>query len=170
MTSDAPRLFVLRHAHAAKATPGQRDYDRPLDDRGHAEARAVRAAMEDAGYRVAAILCSGARRTRETLEGLGPVVAAVPVRFADELYDGGPEAYLDALRQLGEAETALVVGHNPMVSDLVGSLATDGEPEAMRSETGKFRPASLAVFGFEGPFEDLAPGGCRLLRLIAPDR
>ena len=50
--------------------PGMRDFDRPLDAVGHADAEAIGAAMRAAGYMPDMTLCSNARRARETLEGL----------------------------------------------------------------------------------------------------
>ena len=45
------RLYLVRHAHAAWATPGVSDFDRPLDDTGRFEARDV-AEQADRVFRI----------------------------------------------------------------------------------------------------------------------
>ena len=59
-------LYLLRHAKARWAEPGSRDYDRALDPAGKADAETVAGSMRLAGHRPELVLCSGARRARET--------------------------------------------------------------------------------------------------------
>ncbi len=42
-------LFLLRHAKAAPAAPGMRDFDRPLDAQGVREARLIGNALSGKG-------------------------------------------------------------------------------------------------------------------------
>ena len=71
------RLFLLRHARAGWALPGVRDFDRPLDATGQAEAEATGEAMRTSGYIPDVTLCSNARRARETLAGVAGIVLFV---------------------------------------------------------------------------------------------
>ena len=54
------RLYLLRHAKARWADPGTRDYDRPLDLSGRADADLIAASMLLSGYMPDRVLCSGA--------------------------------------------------------------------------------------------------------------
>ena len=63
-------LILLRHAHAEPATTGQSDLDRPLSPQGLAEAEAVARWLKEQGLVPDRVLCSPARRTRETLEAV----------------------------------------------------------------------------------------------------
>ncbi|RUZ11954.1 histidine phosphatase family protein, partial [Mesorhizobium sp. M7A.F.Ca.US.007.01.2.1] len=44
------RLYLLRHAKAGWALPGMRDFDRPLDASGRADAEMMGAAMRSRLY------------------------------------------------------------------------------------------------------------------------
>ena len=61
-------LILLRHAHAESAGIGQDDIDRPLSRQGLAEAEAAGKWLKAHNLLPDRILCSNARRTRETLE------------------------------------------------------------------------------------------------------
>ena len=61
-------LVLLRHAHAESAAPGQDDFDRPLSRDGLAEAEAAGAWLRKQSWTPDLIVCSPARRARETLE------------------------------------------------------------------------------------------------------
>jgi phosphohistidine phosphatase len=62
-------------------------------------------------------------------------------------------------------QTALLVGHNPGVSELATSLALppDGDDAPIR-----FPTAAVAVLNFRGDWADLAPGGAHLLDFTTP--
>src|SRR5690606_14417614 len=62
------RLYLLRHAKAKWAEPGSRDYDRALELSGRADADGIAASMLLAGHMPGRVLCSGAKRARETWE------------------------------------------------------------------------------------------------------
>ena len=45
------RIYLLRHAEAAWALPGQKDFDRPLSEKGYADAEVVADRASDMGYK-----------------------------------------------------------------------------------------------------------------------
>ena len=59
-------LILLRHAHAESAAAGQDDRDRALSRQGLAEAEAAGRWLKDHGYLPDRVVCSPARRARET--------------------------------------------------------------------------------------------------------
>ena len=61
-------VYVLRHAKSSWKDPSQPDSDRPLAPRGRRAARAMADHLRREGIQPSLILCSPARRTRETLE------------------------------------------------------------------------------------------------------
>ncbi|WP_188906849.1 SixA phosphatase family protein [Aureimonas endophytica] len=163
-------LFVLRHAHAAKGLPGQADYDRALDERGHREGETMRRAMEARGLRPARVLCSGAARTRQTLglvEGAFPCAAT---EFTDEIYFGDERVYLRKAREAGDAPSLMLVGHNPMMADLVALLAGRGDDEAMRHLAEGFPPGTLAILEFATPLSEIREGSGVLTAQLEPRR
>ena len=60
-------LSLLRHAKSSWKDPTIADHDRPLNTRGTAEAPVMGKAMAEHGIDPDLVLCSSARRTRDTL-------------------------------------------------------------------------------------------------------
>src|SRR4051812_33833121 len=61
------QLFVLRHAKSSWDDPDVEDFDRPLAPRGQRDAAGMAGQLAAAGPVPELVLCSPARRTRETL-------------------------------------------------------------------------------------------------------
>ena len=170
--SSAPtsRLYILRHAHAGWARPGESDHDRRLDARGRAECERLVVFLRSEAFAFDTILCSTAARTRETLDLIRP---ALPSGLADaklsSLYGGEIAAYYEAVRGQAEAAALLVIGHNPMIEEFTLSLAGSGDRAALATASQGFPTGGLAIVEFERPLSRIAPGAGRLCRLFDPD-
>jgi phosphohistidine phosphatase len=165
-------LFLLRHAKSswADAMP---DHDRPLAPRGSRAARLMAAHLESEGIRPALVLCSPARRTRETLDALRKVLGEhSTVRVEPDLYGADAEEILEHLRGLDSAiDSAMVIGHNPGLEDLALLLAGDGDDAALAQLDAKFPTAALATLELgASPWAELAPGGAYLRSVVLPRR
>jgi phosphohistidine phosphatase len=149
-------LVLLRHAKAER--PDQvPDLDRPLTDRGHADAAAAGAWLAAQGLPPKLVLCSPARRTRETWHGvrvaLGDAAAATDVMFERALYWDGASAILDLIRAAEDTvDVLLVVGHNPSISTVSMLLDPDGQVD------GGLRTAGSAVHRLTGQWMECVPG------------
>lgn len=165
------RVLLLRHSKAEKAGPGMRDFDRPLEERGKKHAAAVGEAMAAAGLLPDLVLCSPARRTRETWEGVRGALAgaADDVRFPDALYHSDAQGYIDTIRAAGPVGSVLVVGHNPMIAETALMLAAHGDSKALSSMRSRFPTSALAVIGFDTPLADISPGAGTLETWLARD-
>lgn len=162
------RLYLLRHARARWGEPGSRDYDRALENSGKADAQTLAASMLVAGYRPHLVLCSGARRARETWEAAARHLDAQDVRYLDSLYSSDASGYLDIIRQAGNTASVLIVGHNPMMEDLCLALARDGDADALAAVARGFPTCGLAVLRFSTPLEQIAPENGYLEDFLAP--
>ncbi len=158
-------LYLLRHAKAAPASNGVSDFERPLDSVGHHQAEALGLAMRSRQMTPVTILCSPARRTRETLDRLALGPGARPATFADLLFTATVNGYLDAIHELTGCSSLMVVGHNPMIQDLAALLTTEEDRAAYRSGFGT---GALAVLGFERDMDMIAPGEGHLLAFLDP--
>ncbi len=149
-------LVILRHAKAERPS-GVPDADRPLTDRGHADAAAVGAWLAARGYAPDLVVCSPSRRTRQTWHSIHLALPAEPapkVRYEHAVYDGGHSDLVALLRDTApEITTVLLIGHNPTVSLLSAML----DPKANRDSDG-LRTSGLAVHVHEGSWSDLADG------------
>ena len=133
-------LILLRHAHAEPGAAGQADFDRPLSSQGLAEAEAAGRWLADQGLVPDRVLCSPARRTRETLEAVLAVAGYAEQRLEPAIYEATPGTLIGLLQEQGEVERLLLVGHNPGLERLVALLDT--------GQTTDYRgmpPAGVAV-------------------------
>ena len=133
-------LILLRHAHAELPQPGQADFDRPLSAEGLAEADAVAAWLRDKGLVPDRVLCSPARRARETLDAVVSVVGNLDKRLEPAIYEAMPGTLAGLVDGHRDAERLLLVGHNPGLERLVALLNS--------GQSGDYRgmpPAAVAV-------------------------
>jgi phosphohistidine phosphatase len=114
------------------------------------------------------VLCSGARRTRETLERIEPALGAADIRIEEGLYGAGKDALLERLRAIPDGvESVMLIGHNPGLELLALDLARPG-PE-LRELEEKFPTAALAALTFAGSsWSELAPGAAELAAFVKP--
>ena len=134
------QLILLRHAHAEPAPSGGSDLDRPLSAEGLAEAESAGRWLKDQGLAPDRVLCSPARRTRETLEAVFATTGYVDKRLEEAIYDATPGALASLVDQHRDVDRLLVVGHNPGLERLVALLGT--------GQSGDYRgmpPAAIAV-------------------------
>ncbi|MET0940134.1 MAG: histidine phosphatase family protein [Mesorhizobium sp.] len=165
------RLFLLRHSKAGWAEPGMRDFDRPLDATGKADAEAIGKAMHACGYNPDLILCSSARRARETLDGLFRHFSADHgrVSFMDSLYTEDAYGYLTIIHEYGRTTPSmLVIGHNPMMEDLAMAISGDGDDQARGAMIGGFPTSALAVIHFNNGIGEAEPGKGYLEAFFTP--
>lgn len=152
-------LHLLRHAHAGDATTWDGpDAERPLSDKGRAQADRLGRFLASIAFRPDLVATSPKLRSRETAEIVAAHLDAV-VRVDDRLGSGLDLVALDALlAEAGGPERPLLVGHDPDFSDLVAILcATDGV---------LMRKGALARIELDGP---LGPGAGTLRWLLPPD-
>jgi phosphohistidine phosphatase len=162
------RLVLLRHAKSD--WPDVADHDRPLAKRGRRDAPVAGRWLGTSGYVPDAVICSTARRARETWElagaGLAEAVpgAAPAVRYEPRVYDSTVLGLLMLIREFPDDwRTALIVGHNPGVAELtVGLVAPPPEPPSA------FPTAAVAVLGLPGDWASAGPGEGRLLAFAVP--
>jgi phosphohistidine phosphatase len=145
-----------------------RDFDRPLDASGHADAEATGQAMRAGGYVPDLTLCSNAVRARETLEGIAGHADTGRVIFLDRLYSEDAAGYLAIIRQNGGSGSLLVIGHNPMMEDLALAVAGNGEDGARATLSAGFPTSGLAVIEFPANLADAAPGAGFLEVFLTP--
>jgi phosphohistidine phosphatase len=150
------RLHLLRHAKSSW-TENVDDGERKLNRRGREEAERVGADLPGAIGAIDLVLCSTARRARETtaaaLAGFHPAPRIV---FEDGLYLAGAGALLDRLSRLDEAVgSVLVIGHNPGLHELALALATPDSSGYAALAGGKFPPAVRASFAVGGTWAAL---------------
>jgi phosphohistidine phosphatase len=165
------RLFLLRHAKSSWGDPGVADFDRPLNLRGRASAPLMGRHMADHALVPDRVLCSAARRTRETFAGILPFLSGdFEARFVKGIYDCPSDTYLPLIRRHGEgARRLMLIGHNPVIQETALSLIGRGNPDLVSAIGAKFPTAGLAVIDFDGEgWADVGPGSGRIVAFFRP--
>jgi len=161
-------LYLLRHAKAGWALPGMRDFDRPLDSTGNADAEMVGNTMRDRHYIPEITICSNAARARQTLEGIAGAADTGRVVFMDKLYSEDSAGYLEIIQRHGTHDSILIIGHNPMMEDLALAVAGSGDEAALSMLHLGFPTSGLAVIEFAGGLTNAAPGKGHLSAFLTP--
>lgn len=171
--------MLLRHAKSD--WPDVPDRERPLAKRGRRDAPVIGRWLRDHGYLPDAVVCSVACRTRQTWDLVAPELVPpelVPpepgrspsVTFEPRAYAASAMTLLYLVRELpGAYRSALLIGHNPAISELATSLAEPPAGDGAPAGRGiKFPTAAVAVLEFPGHWADLAPGQAHLLDFATP--
>ena len=144
------RLIVMRHAKAGEL-PGGPDAERALRSRGRLDATAAGAWLRERGFIPDAVICSPARRARQTWQRVRAELGAdVKVSNDPRLYaaDAGELAVIIAATPPRVA-TLMYVGHNPAAGELAGWL-TGAQLD--------FPTAAIAVIDLPAPWAQLLAG------------
>lgn len=145
-------LTVLRHAKSSWDDAVARDFDRPLNARGQRAALTVGRHMRSEGLSFDHVVASPAVRITETVEqvetGYGSALAPAWDR---RIYLASASTLMDVVHELpAGADSALLIGHNPGLEDLILMLVPDRAGDALRdSVEEKFPTAALAVITFD---------------------
>jgi phosphohistidine phosphatase len=175
MTESAGRELVLLR-HAKSAWPDVPDHERPLAGRGQRDAPVMGRWLRTAGHVPDQVLCSTARRARETWELAQSALGASPaVSFDDRVYGASAAELLDLVHRAPRAaKTLLIVGHDPGIPELAFMLASAAPSRGAvprstvdRMKT-KFPTAAVAVLELTGNWAQLGPGAARLTSFVTP--
>jgi phosphohistidine phosphatase len=143
-------LSLLRHAKSSWKNPTLPDRERPLATRGMTDAPLMGKAMAERGIDPEVVLCSAARRTRDTLALVLPELKIEPrVVYEDSLYHASPAEMLKTLHDLEPGATrVMLVGHNPEIQSLALDLVGSGPKHFRDRLREKYPTAGLAVINF----------------------
>ena len=136
------RLILLRHAKSD--WPDVPDQDRPLAKRGRRDAPRIGRWLHEHGYQPDVAVVSAAARTRQTWDLVAPELGGSPaVRFEPRAYAASALTLLYLAQELPERyRTALLIGHNPGLSELATSLAA---PSGLAAASGMGAPSGMGA-------------------------
>jgi phosphohistidine phosphatase len=157
-------LHLLRHAKSSWKE-GVEDHERRLNRRGREAARRVGRHLTASVGVLDLVLCSSARRTRETLELVLADFATRPdTVIEDELYAASKADLIDRLRNLDEGiGNVLLLGHNPGLHELAVDLADTSSARFSTLQSGEFPTAARASLRIADPWSAL---GCSRYELV----
>lgn len=125
-------LYLLRHAKSSWDDSDLRDFERPLSDRGVSDIPLMTRRFADRGGVLDCIVCSPAVRAKTTAR-----LWAENLDFPEdeiisnpELYFAGTGMFLKAAKMMDEsASMALLVGHNPAITEFANAMLGDDSEE-----------------------------------------
>ncbi|WP_244405477.1 MULTISPECIES: histidine phosphatase family protein [Agrobacterium] len=139
----------MRHAKAAWAAPGERDFDRGLNEAGFAEAEVIADLAADRRYRPEVLLSSTAVRCRQTTEAWQRAFnEGIDIFYVDEMYNARSETYLSLVAAQTEAQSVMLVGHNPTMEATLEAMI--GEDLLHAALPSGFPTSGLAVLDRDG--------------------
>ena len=117
-------LLLMRHAKASSTIPGVSDFERPLLAEGKKAAALVGSFIKREQLAIDYVLSSPAVRARETIESvLAAAGLSLNVNTDQRLYEGGSQNLVEVLAEVDpDLRAVLLVGHNPVLEDLVHLL------------------------------------------------
>lgn len=165
------RLLLFRHAKSSWSERGLADHDRPLAGRGRRAAPAMGRAIAELDLVPQRVLCSTSLRTRQTLALAAEAwPASVEIDYLTGLYHAGSATLEQAVCRHGsDAESLMLVGHQPGLQEFALELIAQSERAAQARLEAKFPTAALAVIEFRlDDWRDFSGVAGRLIRYIRP--
>ena len=165
----ALRLILTRHAKSSWDEAGLSDHDRPLSGRGKRACVVLGDWMASRGLLPEQVLCSDARRTRETWARISPRLGedAPAALLLSGLYLASAEEMMATMRR-AEGPVVMQIGHNPGIAEFAARLLARPcpDPDFARYPTG-----ATSVISFEADaWSDVEWGSGGLIEFIAPRR
>jgi phosphohistidine phosphatase len=163
-------LILLRHAKSDWPA-GVPDHERPLNTRGERDAPLTGDWLVSTKRVPDHVLCSTARRTRETYALVAEAfdAAASPeVSYLDEIYGTPAGEMLEAIRAVPEdVRTLLVVSHNPGTQHLALALADESNPELVARVHHSYPTNTATVLETDSEWSALDPGGAAMVDVVS---
>ena len=156
------RLILMRHAKASWDNDLLDDHARALNGRGRLSAKALGDWMRQRNYLPDQILCSDAKRTRETFAELRIVADTA---FLGALYLAQIDQMLSILHR-ATGNSVLMIGHNPGISWFAKQMVTI--PPA-HSRFPDYPTGAITVIEFDTPdWGHAKPGSGQVVDFAIP--
>lgn len=169
------QLLLLRHAKAEPGSYAVPDIERSLAPRGQTDSPRMGAWLAHQNLIPDYIVCSSARRTRETLSLVTSAFdIAIETAFEPAVYEASAMRLLTVVRRSpAKARRVLLVGHNPGLEELADDLIGTTDDVAAERLAEKYPTAGLAVLSWPvssaiDSWAKLTPRSAHLEAFMAP--
>jgi len=165
----AKTLYILRHAKA-QSSAGLSDKDRPLAPKGVEDALILGRTMAAKDYVPEKVLCSAAKRTRQTCEQVLGSFPGLEAEYSDALYSASRGEWLAVIQDMDDKyNSLLLVGHNPAIHGIAALLAQEERPAHMDRLSVGYATASLSVLRCPiKSWSDIQPAANPLIDFMDP--
>lgn len=118
-------VFLVRHAKSSWDSPGLKDHDRPLNERGKRDAPRMAEWVYGTDVEVDYLLSSTAKRAHQTALEFAAALGLKPAEVVTtpDLYHASENEITEIIRGLpDEVNTAMLFAHNPGLTDFFNLL------------------------------------------------
>ncbi len=158
------RLYLLRHAKSSWENIQLKDFDRPLANRGEADIPRMVRFFNDHFSVPDKIIASPATRTTATASAFAEGISYHgQIEFISDIYEAHHLNLVEIVQNLPEnAQSTLMVGHNPGVTNLAAYLSTGFITENIPT-------CGLVVLDFNSQYwHNISEAQGRLVRYMYP--
>lgn len=143
------KLFLLRHAKSDWQSFDTDDFNRDIIERGIKKTIKIGKLLNKNNTDIFKILCSPALRTKKTKDIIIDFLVHKPiVEYNSELYHESGANLLDILKAQKEEKSILIIGHEPMLSNLVISISEDYENKHFQNASRNYVTSALFCVDF----------------------
>lgn len=131
------RLYVIRHGKAERDSATGRDEDRPLKPKGIRQSQWLGEQLAAAGkQKPELIVASPLARAVDTARAIHQAVRC-PLEFADALSTHSTTSeILKLIERKRSIGSLVIVGHNPLLEEVVAAIIANGSAEPPVMQTG----------------------------------
>ncbi len=158
-------LYIMRHAKSDWSGHGISDFDRPINQRGHKNAKRIGRWMLDNDRIPEKIVSSSAVRAKQTTELVTAKLKLAPgvVLYDKDLYLAGLDTLLECIQLYkNDCKSLMLVAHNPGMEQLVNYLINT------KVQKVSMTTANLAIIEFSKNDFDPEIDKGELIALIKP--
>lgn len=118
-------LYLVRHAKS-DWTHDVPDFDRPLNERGHNNARGMAKYLLENGFHIDCFISSPAKRALTTCRYFAETFGNSNIKKTEDLYEPLLEDFTNTIVRIDdECTSAALFSHNPTISQFASSLTSE---------------------------------------------
>jgi phosphohistidine phosphatase len=119
-------IFFVRHAKSSWDDLRLPDHDRPLNNRGKSDAIAMGEFLLEKGSKIDIVITSSARRAKSTAKRIDDIVGSENFIVEPKLYHASAREIFAVIANIhSDVEAALVVAHNPGMTDMINMFSDE---------------------------------------------
>ncbi len=155
------KLLIMRHGKSDWGSGSQRDFDRPLNERGLRDTPRIGEELKKKNLTPDLIISSPAERAKMTAERVAEYSGyRGKIDWDESFYFGFVREITQKLRKVDDKiENVMIVGHNPTWSSIV---------EQLSGNYFDMKTANVCILEFNGSWKDLDEGKCTFIDSISP--
>ena len=155
------KLLIMRHGKSDWGAGSQRDFDRPLNERGKRDIPRIGNELKNRNLTPDLIISSPAERAKMTAEKVAKNSDYnKEIKWEESFYFGYFEEIIEKLNKVDDAtEKVMIVGHNPTWSSIV---------EHLSGRYFDMKTANVCILEFDGSWKDLKEKKCTFKTYISP--